>query len=60
MKLLDRIDYSWEFKYYHGHLVAAHIGGKVFAYGMKGIEIFDRINEVMAYDFKFIQIKKMK
>lgn len=38
VKLIDRIDYNWEFKYYHGNLVAAHIGGKVIAYGMKGIK----------------------
>ncbi|XP_056638330.1 enhancer of mRNA-decapping protein 4 isoform X1 [Diorhabda sublineata] len=36
VKLIDRIDYNWEFRYYHGHLVAAHINGKVIAYGMKG------------------------
>ncbi|CAH1183660.1 unnamed protein product [Phaedon cochleariae] len=36
VKLMDRIDYNWEFHYYHGHLVAAHISGKVIAYGMKG------------------------
>lgn len=39
VKLIDRIDYNWEFKYYHGNLVAAHIGGKVIAYGMKGIKL---------------------
>lgn len=38
VKLIDRIDYNWEFRYYHGHLVAAHICGKVIAYGMKGKE----------------------
>lgn len=37
VKLIDRIDYNWEFRYYYGHLVAAHINGKVIAYGMKGI-----------------------
>lgn len=36
VKLSDRIDYNWEFRYYYGHLVAAHINGKVIAYGMKG------------------------
>lgn len=36
VKLTDRIDYNWEFKYYHGHLVAAHINGKIIAYAMKG------------------------
>ncbi|KAG5876298.1 hypothetical protein JTB14_028939 [Gonioctena quinquepunctata] len=36
VKLTDRIDYNWEFRYYHGHLVAAHICGKIIAYGMKG------------------------
>ncbi|CAG9860340.1 unnamed protein product [Phyllotreta striolata] len=36
VKLIDRIDYNWEFRYYHGHLIAAHIGGKVIAFGMKG------------------------
>nr|XP_023013294.1 enhancer of mRNA-decapping protein 4 [Leptinotarsa decemlineata] len=35
VKLTDWIDYNWEFRYYHGHLIAAHIGGKVVAYGMK-------------------------
>ncbi|XP_050510521.1 enhancer of mRNA-decapping protein 4 isoform X2 [Diabrotica virgifera virgifera] len=38
LKLIDRIDYNWEFRYYHGHLVAAHINGKVIAYAMKGKE----------------------
>ncbi|KAH1001419.1 hypothetical protein HUJ04_005443 [Dendroctonus ponderosae] len=38
VKLTDRIDYNWEFKYYHGHLVAAHIKGKIAAYAMKGKE----------------------
>ncbi|CAH1995790.1 unnamed protein product [Acanthoscelides obtectus] len=36
VKLTDKIDYNWEFRYYHGNLVAAHIGGKVIAYCMKG------------------------
>lgn len=36
VKLIDKIDYNWEFRYYHGNLVAAHIEGKIFAYGMKG------------------------
>ena len=36
VKLTDRIDYNWEFKYYHGNLVAAHINGKIIAYAMKG------------------------
>ncbi|XP_072391528.1 enhancer of mRNA-decapping protein 4 isoform X1 [Diabrotica undecimpunctata] len=36
LKLIDRIDYNWEFRYYHGHLVAAHNNGKVIAYAMKG------------------------
>ncbi|XP_060517903.1 enhancer of mRNA-decapping protein 4 isoform X3 [Cylas formicarius] len=38
VKLADRIDYNWEFKYYHGHLVAADITGKIIAYAMKGKE----------------------
>ncbi|KAJ8920900.1 hypothetical protein NQ315_015693 [Exocentrus adspersus] len=38
VKLSDRIDYNWEFGYYYGRLVAAHINGKVIAYGMKGKE----------------------
>ncbi|XP_050294918.1 enhancer of mRNA-decapping protein 4 isoform X2 [Anthonomus grandis grandis] len=36
VKLTDRIDYNWEFKYYHGRLVAAHISGNIIAYAMKG------------------------
>ncbi|KAJ8960755.1 hypothetical protein NQ318_020048 [Aromia moschata] len=36
VQLINRIDYNWEFRYYHGHLVAAHINEKVIAYGMKG------------------------
>ncbi|XP_066256745.1 enhancer of mRNA-decapping protein 4 homolog [Euwallacea similis] len=36
VKLIDRIDYNWELKYYRGHLVAAHISGKIIAYAMKG------------------------
>lgn len=36
VKLIDRTDYLWEFRYYHGKLVAAHIGGKIIAYAIKG------------------------
>lgn len=38
VKLIDRTDYNWELKYYHGHLVAAHITRKIIAYAMKGNE----------------------
>lgn len=38
VKLIDRTDYNWELKYYHGHLVAAHITRKIIAYAMKGKE----------------------
>jgi enhancer of mRNA-decapping protein 4 len=36
VKLINRIDYNWEFHYYRGQLVAVHINGKIVAYGMKG------------------------
>ncbi|XP_008200206.1 enhancer of mRNA-decapping protein 4 isoform X2 [Tribolium castaneum] len=36
VKLINRIDYNWEFHYYRGQLVAVHINGKIIAYGMKG------------------------
>ncbi|RZC35823.1 enhancer of mRNA-decapping protein 4, partial [Asbolus verrucosus] len=38
VKLINRIDYNWEFHYYRGQLVAVHINGKIVAYGMKGKE----------------------
>jgi enhancer of mRNA-decapping protein 4 len=37
VKLINRIDYNWEFHYYRGQLVAVHINGKIVAYGMKGL-----------------------
>ncbi|CAG9768722.1 unnamed protein product [Ceutorhynchus assimilis] len=36
VKLVDKTDYNWEFKYYHGRLVAAHVSGKIYAYAIKG------------------------
>lgn len=36
VKLTNVVDYNWEHKYYTGHLLAVHIAGKFFAYGIKG------------------------
>lgn len=36
VKLTNVVDYNWEQKYYTGHLLAVHVTGKYFAYGIKG------------------------
>lgn len=36
VKLINRIDYNWEVRFYQGQLVAVHIDGKVVAFAMKG------------------------
>lgn len=36
VKLTNVVDYNWEHKYYTGHLLAIHVDGKFFAYGIKG------------------------
>lgn len=36
VKLTNRSDYNWEFRYNHGNLIAAHINGKIIAYALKG------------------------
>ncbi|XP_044750702.1 enhancer of mRNA-decapping protein 4 [Coccinella septempunctata] len=36
VKLINKIDYNWEVRFYHGQLVAVHIEGKVLAFAMKG------------------------
>ncbi|KAF7268427.1 hypothetical protein GWI33_018437 [Rhynchophorus ferrugineus] len=38
VQLTDRINYNWEFKYYRGHLITAHIGGNIVAFTMKNKE----------------------
>lgn len=53
VKLIDRTDYNWELKYYHGHLVAAHITRKIIAYAMKGNEcICMYVSEHMSSEHK--------
>lgn len=36
VKLTNVVDYNWEHKYYMGQLLAVHLSGKFFAYGIKG------------------------
>ncbi|XP_030765683.1 enhancer of mRNA-decapping protein 4 isoform X2 [Sitophilus oryzae] len=38
VQLCDRVNYNWEFKYYHGHLIAAHFSRNIIAFTMKNKE----------------------
>ncbi|XP_014259609.1 enhancer of mRNA-decapping protein 4 isoform X3 [Cimex lectularius] len=37
VKMHNIVDYSWEEKFYAGQLLAVHMGGKYFAYGIKAV-----------------------
>lgn len=36
VKLKNVVDFSWEWRFYTGQLLAVHVGGKYVAYGIKG------------------------
>jgi enhancer of mRNA-decapping protein 4 len=36
VKLKNVVDFSWEWRFYTGQLLAVHVGGKYIAYGIKG------------------------
>lgn len=37
VKLTNVVDYQWELRFYTGQLIAIHVGGKIFAYAIKGL-----------------------
>jgi enhancer of mRNA-decapping protein 4 len=36
VKLKNVVDYSWEYKFYDGQILAIHISGAYIAYGLQG------------------------
>lgn len=36
VKLKNLVDYSWEYKFYDGQILAIHISGTYIAYGLQG------------------------